>query len=113
MIIEEITHEVSSFNEGTMGILTNNRNDLVLMFSPKAWSWDYAHAYQYVNDPGIYIIQNQLNNDEGYAHDKFRCLKVEILGLKSTKIARLKRGEFINDTIKKTIVCEVPNITYK
>ena len=113
VIIEEITHEVSSFNEGTMGILTNNRNDLVLMFSPKAWSWDYAHAYQYVNDPGVYIIQNQLNNDEGYAHDKFRCLKVEILGLKSTKIARLKRGEFINDTIKKTVVGEVPNITYK
>ena len=112
-IIEEITHEVSGFNEGTMGILTNNRNDLVLMFSPKAWSWDYAHAYQYVNDPGIYIIQNQLNNDTGYAHNKFRCLKVEILGLKSTKIARLKRGEFINDTIKKTVVGEVPNITYK
>lgn len=113
VIIEEITHEVSGFNEGTMGILTNNRNDLVLMFSPKAWSWDYAHAYQYVNDPGVYIIQNQLNNDKGYAHDKFRCLKVEILGLKSTKIARLKRGEFINDTIKKTVVGEVPNITYK
>ena len=37
----------------------------------------------------------------------------EILGLKSTKIARLKRGEFINDTIKKTVVGEVPNITYK
>ena len=113
VIIEEITHEVSSFIEGTTGILTNNRNKLVLMFSPKAWSWDYAHAYQYVNDPGVYIIQNQLNNDEGYAHNKFRCLKVEILGLKSTKIARLKRGEFINDTIKKTVVGEVPNITYK
>lgn len=113
VIIEELTHEISGFNEGTMGILTNNRNDLVLMFSPKAWSWYYAHVDQYVNDPGVYIIQNQLNNDTGYAHDKFRCLKVEILGLKSTKIARLKRGEFINDTIKKTVVGEVPNITYK
>jgi surface protein len=112
VIIEEITHEVSSFIEGTTGILTNNSN-LVLMFSPKAWSWYYAHVDQYVNDPGVYIIQNQLNNDEGYAHNKFRCLKVEILGLKSTKIARLKRGEFINDTIKKTVVGEVPNITYK
>lgn len=113
VIIEEITHEVSGFNEGTIGILTNNRNNLVLMFSPNAWSWYYAHVDQYVNDPGIYIVQNQLNNDEGYDHIKFRCLKVEILGLKSTKIARLKRGEFINDTIKKTVVGDVPNITYK
>ena len=113
VIIEENTHEVSSFNEGTIGILTNNRSNLVLMFSPKAWSWYYAHVDQYVNDPGVYIIQNQLNNDTGYNNDKFRCLKIEILGLKSTKIARLKRGEFINDTIKKTVVGEVPNITYK
>lgn len=113
VIIEETTHEVSSFNEGTIGILTNNRSNLVLMFSPKAWSWYYAHVDQYVNDPGVYILQNQLNNDTGYNNDKFRCLKVEILGLKSTKIARLKRGEFINDTIKKTVVGEVPNITYK
>ena len=113
VIIEEITHEVSGFNEGTIGILTNNSNNLVLMFSPNAWSWYYAHVDQYVNDPGIYIVQNQLNNDKGYDHIKFRCLKVEILGLKSTKIARLKRGEFINDTIKKTVIGDVPNITYK
>lgn len=113
-IIEETVYEVSSLIDGSIGIYNSSgSNKLVLMFSPKAWSWDYAHAYQYVNDPGVYIVQNQLNNDEGYAHIKFRCLKVEILGLKSTKIARLKRGEFINDTIKKTIIGDVPNITYK
>lgn len=113
-IIEETIYTVSNLIDGTIGIYNSSgSNKLVLMFSPKAWSWDYAHAYQYVNDPGVYIIQNQLNNDEGYAHNTFRCLKVEILGLKSTKNARLKRGEFINDTIKKTVVGDVPNITYK
>ena len=113
VIIEETTHEVGTFLDYCTGVFASNHDDIVLIFSPKAWSWYYAHANQYVNDPGIYIIQNQLNNNEGYAHDKFRCLKVEILGLKSTKNARLKRGEFINDTIKKTVVGDVPNITYK
>ena len=114
VIKEDVSKKTGEYMDGTMGISTSD-GKVAVVIAPASWEWYYAHNNQYVKEPGVYLVDEQIFDNPNYSHLNlnFRVLKIEILGLDVDKVVRLKQGHFDTDKIKKTVIGDVPNITYK
>ena len=81
VIKEDVSKKTGEYMDGTMGISTSD-GKVAAVIAPASWEWYYAHNNQYVKEPGIYLVDEQIFDNPTYSHLNlnFRVLKIEILG---------------------------------